>query len=66
MNIDAWKTSGSYTNLPVNVIINNSTKLLLEQQYFPPLNNPQVKLHCHLINLSLLEIQVQEITPSIF
>ena len=66
MNIDACKTSGSYTNLLVNVIINNSKKSLLEQQYFPPLNNPPVKFHCHLINLSLLEIQVQEIAPSIF
>ena len=44
----------------VNVITNSSMKLLLTHKWFPPLNNSLTEFHRHLINLSLLKIQVPE------
>ena len=58
--MDACKISRSYTNMLVNVITNSSIKLFLTHKWFPPLNNSLTEFHRHLINLSLLKIQVPE------
>ena len=61
MNIDVWKTSRSYTNMLVNVMINSSIMLFLKQKWFSLLNNSPTKLKFHLTNMGLLKIQVKKL-----
>ena len=56
MIIDVWKTSRSYTNMLVNVMINSSIMIFLKQQWFPLLNNSPTKLQYHLTNMGLLKL----------
>ena len=59
INIDFWETSIYYTNILLNVIVNNSIKLLLKHQWFMTLKRSLTKVHFHLINMSLLSRQMQ-------